>query len=203
MSAGIGRGKITEQERKDKESAYQKVYRQANKTKIDAYQRDWRQKNKAKRAAYYKANKERIAEYSKAHRQANKERLAEYRKAHRQANRKKGAANRRAYYQADKGKRTADQNEYQRAYRLKFKFGISIEQYNTKLDGQGFACAICEAPELSVCNRRLAVDHCHKTGTIRSLLCTHCNTLLGLARDSPEFLERAAKYLRQHGIGGM
>lgn len=60
---------------------------------------------------------------------------------------------------------------------------------------QGMRCAICRVA--SGRHRRLAVDHCHKTGRIRGLLCGRCNKMLGQARDSVEFFARAIDYLTE------
>jgi hypothetical protein len=50
-------------------------------------------------------------------------------------------------------------------------------------------CVICGSKE------ELVVDHCHKTNTIRGMLCNHCNRGLGHFRDDPELLEFARIYL--------
>lgn len=67
---------------------------------------------------------------------------------------------------------------------------------------QGHACAICGCAEVAATKmggtRKLAVDHCHRTGVIRELLCMRCNTLIGSAKDDPDRLDRAAAYLRKH-----
>lgn len=80
-----------------------------------------------------------------------------------------------------------------RRYRLKKKYGVSLEDYELMLASQGGVCAICaEAPGKGV----LHVDHCHTTGRVRGLLCHKCNKALGLFADSPERLHSAATYLR-------
>jgi hypothetical protein len=78
---------------------------------------------------------------------------------------------------------------------LKKKYGITEEDYNAFLLLQGGVCAICKTdPD----KKRLSVDHCHKTKKVRALLCRHCNLMLGLAKDEPATLDRAAAYLRGH-----
>ena len=65
---------------------------------------------------------------------------------------------------------------HQRRRRLKF-FNITIEEYDEMFDNQNGVCLMCGKPERS--NRHLAIDHDHKTGKIRGLLCMACNTHLG------------------------
>lgn len=72
-------------------------------------------------------------------------------------------------------------------------YGISPDQYAALLQAQANACAICEARAATT---RLAVDHDHKTGQVRGLLCKRCNhDLLGAAHDSIVILNRAVNYL--------
>jgi hypothetical protein len=76
---------------------------------------------------------------------------------------------------------------------LRIQFGLTPADYQGLLDIQGGRCAICECRPRT---RRLAVDHDHKTGVIRGLLCTRCNhKLLGAAHESTSMLRRAARYL--------
>jgi len=79
-----------------------------------------------------------------------------------------------------------------RAALLKGKFGLTIEQYETLLEKQLGVCALCRRPPKVV---RLHVDHDHKTGVIRGLLCHRCNRGLGYIQNTPEVLERAAGYV--------
>ncbi len=60
---------------------------------------------------------------------------------------------------------------------LKKGFGITIDDYDKILEKQDFKCAICRIPQSSL-EKRLAVDHCHKTGKVRGLLCLSCNTVI-------------------------
>jgi hypothetical protein len=75
-------------------------------------------------------------------------------------------------------------------------YGISAEDYRRLYEAQGRRCAICKRATGAA--RRLAVDHDHKTGEVRGLLCKPCNRYgLGMfARDDPEIFDRASDYLR-------
>lgn len=86
---------------------------------------------------------------------------------------------------------------------LKRTFNITLEQYNEMLVMQNNVCAICEKEETKVFKKTgkindLAVDHCHKTGNIRGLLCWRCNTAIGRFEDSIELLQNAVAYLEKH-----
>lgn len=64
------------------------------------------------------------------------------------------------------------------------------------LAAQGGVCAICG--ETNASGRDLSVDHDHETGEIRQLLCSNCNTGIGLLKDNPELLIKASAYLMKH-----
>lgn len=76
---------------------------------------------------------------------------------------------------------------------IKKKYGLTPEQYNTMLCKQNYACNICRKP---TSRKKLAVDHNHKTGKVRGLLCVKCNTLLGFVYDDINILKRAIKHLK-------
>lgn len=85
--------------------------------------------------------------------------------------------------------------DYNHERHLDRTFGITAQDYRDLMELQGGRCAICLTRPRS---RRLAVDHNHKTGEIRGLLCSRCNRgILGRARDSEELLLRAVAYLRK------
>jgi hypothetical protein len=77
------------------------------------------------------------------------------------------------------------------------KYGIEPEAVLAMLEAQDHKCAICGQPE--VVREVLSVDHCHVTGKVRAMLCSHCNKALGGFRDSAELLDAAAAYVRKHG----
>lgn len=86
---------------------------------------------------------------------------------------------------------------------LKSNYGIGIEDYNQMLADQGGVCAICKLPETSKTPyggpiKPLSVDHNHNTGTVRGLLCTQCNYMIGHCRENREFLLEGVKYLDKH-----
>jgi hypothetical protein len=77
--------------------------------------------------------------------------------------------------------------------RVQNVYGLGEGDYDVIYKGQGGRCAICQ--RATGATRKLSVDHDHKTGEVRGLLCRPCNTGLGHARDDPEFFERAKQYL--------
>jgi len=86
----------------------------------------------------------------------------------------------------------------QKARALRDSFNISLEEYERMLSAQDSVCAICKQPETHKRNgklKALAVDHNHKTGEIRGLLCSDCNTGIGKLKDDPEVLRSAIQYL--------
>lgn len=97
-------------------------------------------------------------------------------------------------------RRRREKPEVYKSYELKKNFKITYEQYNKILKEQNFVCAICEEPEkvihhISGILKSLAVDHCHKTGKIRGLLCQRCNRVLGKIKDRIDLLEKMKAYL--------
>lgn len=84
-------------------------------------------------------------------------------------------------------------SNYMHEQRLLVVYKVTLEQYYLMLAQQDGKCAICL---LKPRTQRLAVDHDHKTGAIRGLLCMLCNhKLLGAAREDPDILRRALRYL--------
>lgn len=79
------------------------------------------------------------------------------------------------------------------AVRFFRKYGITIEQFAEMSTAQGDLCVICRQPPKG--KTRLSVDHCHKTGKIRGLLCDTCNVGLGMFQDDPDLLTAAITYL--------
>jgi len=98
-------------------------------------------------------------------------------------------------------KRDGHETEPTKSYNL-MQFEISVGEYNRLHALQEGLCAICKRPEsvpFKGTIRRLAVDHDHKTGQIRGLLCAQCNNGLGRFDDDPDRLRAAADYI-ENGI---
>ena len=98
-------------------------------------------------------------------------------------------------YQTERRKRVP--RSYFRNQRLKCEYGITSEDYTGMLSKQGGGCAICGRSGDRGDEGYLNVDHSHRTGTVRGLLCTGCNQAVGQMRDDPGLLRRAAVYLER------
>ncbi len=138
----------------------------------------------AAKRRYYEKNKEEVKARSAKWREENKEAFLEDQKA-------RSRARRLADPEGTKRK--------SREYSLKRKYGITIEQYEELLTKQNRCCAICDRHE-SVFTVSMAVDHNHKTGEIRGILCTHCNHRLVGRHTEGELLRRIADYV-ERGTG--
>lgn len=75
-------------------------------------------------------------------------------------------------------------------------YGITLPEYMVILEKQGGQCAICGSGEPGGVGR-FHVDHDHKTGKVRGLLCHFCNTGIGSLRDDPVLLRAAVEYLEK------
>jgi hypothetical protein len=86
---------------------------------------------------------------------------------------------------------------------MKRRFNFSPEGYVQMHTAQEGNCAICRRPETAIHKstgraKRLAVDHCHKSGKIRGLLCWSCNSTLGKVEDNPDRLVAMIVYLKRN-----
>jgi hypothetical protein len=124
----------------------------------------------ARRKEWYRHNRQREIARVRIWQRANPERL----KASRDRNRER-------------------RNRKMREIHLRNKFGLTPDQYGVILADQGGACALCKKPP--TLGISLHVDHDHRTGEIRGLLCMRCNNALGLFRENSDLLRRAARYV--------
>ena len=96
----------------------------------------------------------------------------------------------RSAYVADNpnSTKTSDRKQHLKRY------GLTIEGYNALFAAQNGSCPGCSRHQSDI-GRSLCVDHDHKTGKVRGLLCHSCNSLLGMAKDKTETLASLIKYL--------
>jgi hypothetical protein len=100
---------------------------------------------------------------------------------------------------------------YSREWSFKYKYGITLAQYEEMKIEQGHRCAICGEHEDNIPRQKtrknldgtqnlasaLVVDHCHNSGKVRKLLCFKCNQGLGSFKEDPLILEQALRYVRE------
>ena len=79
---------------------------------------------------------------------------------------------------------------------LKKTYGITIDEYDQILAAQKGRCAICRG---GTSKRHFAVDHNHKDGSVRGLLCARCNSGLARFMDDRTNVGRAYKYMGENG----
>jgi hypothetical protein len=104
--------------------------------------------------------------------------------------------NKEKYYEKKKENYHKNKDKI-RWYSVKSKYGITREDYEQMLKNQNGKCAICDTEEAKHWEtNNLLIDHCHKSGKVRGLLCNNCNTALGLVDDKIEVLKRMIKYLK-------
>lgn len=84
-----------------------------------------------------------------------------------------------------------------KALHLKKKYNLTLDQWNSMFLEQQGKCKVCETHQDNL-EKELAVDHCHKTGKIRGLLCVRCNRAIGLLEDRIDLLEKSINHLRQY-----
>ena len=84
----------------------------------------------------------------------------------------------------------------QHATDIKRNYGLSIEDYNRMLVEQECKCKICgKQHDPSKKRGRLYVDHNHKNGKVRGLLCSGCNTAIGNMKDDVSLILKAIEYI--------
>lgn len=91
----------------------------------------------------------------------------------------------------------AERVRRQRQYSLVAEHGCNLAHFNKMLKRQKGVCALCKKEPSGKRTKVLQVDHDHKTGKIRGLLCNECNTALGRLGDNIKGLMRAINYLKK------
>lgn len=80
---------------------------------------------------------------------------------------------------------------------LKNTYNLTVDEYNKIFQDQNGCCKICGKHQTEF-KAKLAVDHCHKTGKIRGLLCNNCNRGIGHLKESILLLKNAIKYINDN-----
>lgn len=82
---------------------------------------------------------------------------------------------------------------------LRRKYDISLEDYESMLKDQDGKCGICGTmtPSNRKAVKHMYIDHCHTTGQVRGLLCSKCNSSIGLLNDDPALVRRAVTWLEE------
>lgn len=96
----------------------------------------------------------------------------------------------RDFYRTPKGQRNKVASSIK-------KRGVSIDEYDAAYDRQEGKCRICGVWAERYAKGRHSVDHCHRTGAFRALLCGRCNAAIGLFAENEETMQNAIKYLQE------
>lgn len=96
--------------------------------------------------------------------------------------------------QKDKRRKLNYNSDWHKEYKLMKNYGITRKQFDEMHQNQNGKCYICEK---IIEGRDIKVDHNHKTGKVRKLLCHHCNTSLGLLNENPELFYKCINYLKE------
>lgn len=100
----------------------------------------------------------------------------------------------REYYQQNKDK--------WRHKHIEKTYGITVEDYNKMLTEQSNSCYTCGVHVDSAGKNGLVIDHCHTSGKVRSLLCSNCNSALGLVNEDINRMKKLIEYLEKHNPCG-
>jgi 5-methylcytosine-specific restriction endonuclease McrA len=149
------------------------------------------------------SSKEKQAEYNRRYYAKNREKMREGMRSWRAKNLEQHRANSRKYHHENrelilpKQRAHRKENPHIYAQRLRLrKFGLSHAAYQEMLESQNGKCAICKT------TGKLVVDHNHQTDAVRSLLCSPCNTAIGLFKEDTDRMRAAIKYLDEQPGGG-
>ena len=86
--------------------------------------------------------------------------------------------------------------DYFKDYKLKKEYNIDLNEYHSMVKQQDNKCYICSAEFKDRSDTR--VDHNHKTGEVRKILCHNCNAMLGHSKESISRLQNAIEYIKEH-----
>lgn len=172
--------------RKDSDDGYRNDCKSCHKNRCESYRQAHLEEDKKQKRAYFKKNKERLLQLNKQWALDHPEKMRAYRSNWKRRNPEKVAA-----MKPDKATK--------RTYEVRSKYGLEPSEHKRIFDEHGGKCAICRKPE-SCFKKALHLDHCHKTGMMRGLLCVLCNTKLGRVKEDPKKFPESAHYLRKYKL---
>ncbi len=136
--------------------------------------------------------------YLRSWQERNKERVASYRNATKDL---RNARRREIYAQSEEHRKEAIAAAS--AYREKYPMRRRVRKYGlTETDLELMSnngCAICGANPLFCDQVKMHIDHDHRSGKVRGVLCQPCNLALGHIYDDPNIAQRMVDYLLEHG----
>lgn len=156
------------------------------------------EKRKEEKRIWRKNNPELVKQRNREQYLKNKEKRIEYASDYYYDNHEARKAYKNQWYEANKNGKVLSS-------RLKTLFNISIEDYEKMYKEQDGKCAICHIDEdtlktIRPKSAKLCIDHCYITGKVRGLLCSTCNTGIGMLNDSINQLQNAIYYLDKNNI---
>ena len=89
------------------------------------------------------------------------------------------------------------QHKASNRWKIKQLYGLDFEQFERMKAQQNYVCAICSKHNAGTKYRELSVDHDHKTGKVRALLCGKCNSGLGIFNEDIDLMKKAIEYLHK------
>jgi hypothetical protein len=101
-------------------------------------------------------------------------------------------------YECYRKNKTEEKREKEKFYRYRYLYGLDKETYDKLLEDIGEKCMICQN-HFSNLQTGLCIDHDHKTGKVRGILCGDCNRGLGMFKDKIVNLNNAVQYLLKYG----
>lgn len=142
----------------------------------------------ARRRERVKQNPQRVSEYNKAYYQRHKTEMLAQRQERRKQN---------PFLVREVARRWGRNGGWarQRERTVRLQFGLSPQQYAELL---ARPCDICGRTGKQERHGKLCFDHNHITGQFRGMLCSRCNSAIGLLQDNPELIRKAAEYLGSH-----
>lgn len=139
------------------------------------------------------------------YRNMSREERKAYFKKNYEEHREERRAKQRIYYQEHRleiieynKRRYKEYKPVKRAGDVRRRYGLSLQDYNRMMEDQKGRCAICGELPTKGKGNTLHVDHNHKTGKIRQLLCHNCNLSIGYAKENTEILQSMIEYLNKH-----